>query len=271
MAADSILRLWAARARMDVAVVARSPRLVALWFVTDVLGYAAGVTTPLIISARFQGIGRWTTAQMLILLGYGTCAGAWRNMLFGYNLTVISRRIGRGQLDHTLVQPRPVWMTLATEGFAPVSSGGPVVFGTALLAYGATRAYIPAGWTLVNLVATIAVAMSFQYAWGCVAFWAPYGAEELNSRTSSLLLGATQLPLDGTRGLLRGLVVSIVPVGFMSWVPARALVGHAPGQLWVTPAVAVVFVSIATLIFRKGLRHYAITGSRRYSDFGHRR
>ena len=48
------------------------------------------------------------------------------NMFFGYNVLTISRRLGRGQLDHTLVQPQPIWLSLLTEGFMPFS-GSPVL------------------------------------------------------------------------------------------------------------------------------------------------
>ena len=41
------------------------------------------------------------------------------DMFFGYNVRFISRRLGRGQFDHTLIQPQPVWMALLTEGFNP--------------------------------------------------------------------------------------------------------------------------------------------------------
>jgi ABC-2 type transport system permease protein len=64
-----------------------------------------------------------------------------------------------------------------------------------------------------------------------------------------------------------------MPVGFVAWVPARAITGVAP--IWpgafVTLVAAPVFLAVAVLVFRKGLRHYGRVGSKRYSSFGHRR
>ena len=61
---------------------------------------------------------------MLFLLGYALLVRGVIDTFFNYNVAFISRRIGRGQLDHMLVQPQPLWMALLTEGFAPFSGSG---------------------------------------------------------------------------------------------------------------------------------------------------
>ena len=115
--------------------------------------------------------------------------------------------------------------------------------------------------------------MAFHFIWGTLAFWAPRGAEEVNSETNHLLSQLRPFPLDGIGALGQVGLLTIVPVGFLAWYPSRALLGVDPSSatLAVTPLAGLVFAVAATIVFRLGLAHYARTGSSRYSDFGHRR
>ena len=77
-------------------------------------------------------------------------------------------------------------------------------------------------------------------------------------------------PLDNLGSLLTGTLLTVLPVGFVAWRPAQALLGLNPAALWQTPLAAVAFWLLAATAFKKGFRHYARVGSQRYSNFGHR-
>src|SRR5205814_6110009 len=112
---------------------------------------------------RFDGIGAWSKPQVLFLLGYALLVRGIIGTLFNYNLAFISRRIGRGQLDHLLIQPQPLWMALITEGFAPVSGTGMLLPAALLLAFASRDLNLqnvsPAWYALfcVDLIASIAI------------------------------------------------------------------------------------------------------------------
>src|SRR5687767_4989596 len=94
--------------------------------------------------------------------------------------------------------------------------------------WAALRLHLPA-WpglplAALSILASTAVQISFQLAIGTVAFWAPRGAEELSPRAYTLA-EAHNFPLDGTRGIVRGLLMTVVPIGLTAWFPARVLVG----------------------------------------------
>ena len=78
--------------------------------------------------------------QVLFMLGYATVVSGLMNMFFGYNVLFISRRLGRGQLDHTLIQPQPIWLSLLTEGFMPFSGSPMLLPGIALMVWSAPAA-----------------------------------------------------------------------------------------------------------------------------------
>ena len=126
MAANArrLLELWSLYARMDILFLWRGTSLALAYYVSDLVIGTAAVTATFLLAERFDGIGVWSKDQVVFLLGYALLVRGCLDVFFNFNLAQISRRIGRGQLDHVLVQPQPMWMVLLTEGFAPVSGAG---------------------------------------------------------------------------------------------------------------------------------------------------
>ena len=187
----------------------------------------------------------------------------------------ISRRIGRGQLDHLLVQPQPLWMGLLTEGFMPFSGCWSLLTGIGITAWAIVQlgTGFPVQWWLwfaANLLASCTVALAFSFLWGALAFWAPLAAEEISSRAVNFLYQLKAFPLDGLSGVVLTGMLSVLPVGFVAWYPCRQLLGIAAPQLWHTPLVALLLTLAAVNVFKKGMEHYAETGSQRYIAWGHR-
>jgi ABC-2 type transport system permease protein len=272
-----LVRLWGIAAYMDVLWITRDMKQFVFYFGAEALLSVAAMSTTLLLAARFNGIGAWTTDQVLFMLVYSTAVMGAIETFFNFNVLEISRRIGRGQLDHVLIQPRPLWMALATEGFVPFSGSGSLIIGLGLLAWSAHRLSIPvsAVWIallLVSLAGSCAVVLSFSYLWGSLAFWSPRGAEEVCSSSNVMLSTLRPFPLDGLGQLLTGMMSTVAPIAFVGWLPARALLGM--GTSWEaagTPAAALAFGILAAIVFRKGLREYGRTGSQRYLSHGHRR
>jgi ABC-2 type transport system permease protein len=264
---------------MDVLYVARGPRVALTYYFSDLVRGAAAATATFLLAERFGSIGAWSRSEVLFLLGYALLVRMLIDLFFNYNLAHISRRIGRGQLDHLLIQPQPLWLSLVTEGFAPATGSG--MFLPAVLLLGAAGQQLdltitPAWCVLfvIEVLASILVVQAFEYAWASLAFWAPRAAEEINSRTWDLLHTLTPFPLDGLSGWALGGLLTVVPAGLVAWYPSRALLGLSP-TLWpdaaVVPLAAILFAAFAAWIFTRGLNHYGHTGSSRYLDYGHRR
>lgn len=274
-----LFRLWRLYATMDLLFLARGPQVALTYYVSDLVSGVAALTATFLLAERFDGIGPWSQPEVLFLLGYALLVRGLIDTLFNYNLAFISRRIGRGQLDHVLIQPQPLWMALLTEGFAPVTGSGMLLPGIAVMILSINQldlALSPVWYALlvVNLVASLAIVLAFEYAWGSLAFWAPRGSEEINSNTWRLLMQLAPFPLDGLTGLALGMLLTAVPIGLVAWYPSRALLGMTPAS-WLAEAAllgaALAFAVLATWIFTRGLRRYGRTGSSRYLDYGHRR
>jgi ABC-2 type transport system permease protein len=133
----------------------------------------------------------------------------------------------------------------------------------------------PAWYVLfgVDVIASLAVVLAFEYIVGSLAFWAPRAAEEINSSSWRLITQLSPFPLEGLSGWALGSLLTVVPVGLVAWYPARVLlsIGATPAESALLAAAAGVLVALAVWIFNRGLRHYGRTGSTRYLDYGHRR
>jgi ABC-2 type transport system permease protein len=272
-----VLRLWKLYTIMDFTFVAADLRLALVYFISDFISHFAGITAMLLLAERFAGIGAWSRDQVLFMLGYATTVSGLLSLFFGYNVLMISRRVGRGQLDHTLVQPQPVWMALLTEGFMPISNLIILIPGGGLLIWAASRLElaVSTGWLAllaINILASCAIVLAFSFAWGSLAFWAPRAAEEVSSSATSILSELKSFPLDGLGPVLLGSLSTALPVGFIAWYPCRALLGldTTTWGAWVTPLAALLLGAFAAWVFQKGLQYYGRTGSQRYSDLGHR-
>jgi ABC-2 type transport system permease protein len=273
-----LLRLWRAQAYLDLLFLTQDPRRAGTFVASDTIITVATFGATLLVAERFGGIGDWSKPQVVFMLGYGLLVHGLLDAFFGYNIKFISRRIGRGQLDHTLLQPHSVATALLTEGFMPFSGSSALVPGVGLLLWSSADLGLAAtpAWLallLLQVLASAAVVLSFHFVWGTLAFWAPRGAEELSMSTNRMFDQLRQFPLDGVGSAVRGGLLTLLPVGFAAWYPCRALLGldGSPAALALTPLAAFLFVGLATFAFGRGLQHYARTGSSRYSDFGHRR
>lgn len=263
---------------MDLAFVLRSPGLAAYYLALDaILVPAAGAAT-FLLAERLAGLGAWSVPQIAFLLGYATIVEGILTVAFTYNVSHVSRRIGRGQFDHLLVQPQPMWLSLLSEGFAPLSGGAALVPGFAILAWAIINLPVTpdAAWwasLAMHLAASVVAYLGAMFAWSSLAFWAPVAAEEVATNVHEALTSLGVFPLDGLGAPLAAGLVTAVPAGLVAWLPARALlgIGAAATPAWATPAAAAALALVAVVAFRAGLRRYRQVGSSRYSDFGHRR
>src|SRR5262249_46964235 len=146
--AARLFRLWKLHAYLDLVWVTRDLKSAVLYYVSDGIVNVAAVTAMLLLAERFEGIGGWSKFQIIFMLGYATMVRGILDTFFSYNVMFISRRLGRGQLDHNLVQPQPLWMSLLTEGFTPFSGSANLLPGIGLVVWAICRlpGSVSAGW-----------------------------------------------------------------------------------------------------------------------------
>lgn len=273
---SSMGRLLAANARISLEPFLRGGWQAFGWVAGETVIAVAGVTAPIFLVAQFGGIGQWAAAELMFLVGMAVVARGIALVFSGHQAIMISRKIGRGQLDHVLMQPLPLWKALLVEGFSPFDLAVSLVLGLGLLGW--STAQLTIGVDLVGILLVILsclcgalIFIATQYLWGAAAFWFPQGAEEVNMFTYGLMSDLSVFPLGFAETAVKGILVTALPVGLMGWFPASVLLHSNRGLWYVMPLFTVGFGLISLAVFRKGLKKYHEKGSSRYSDFGHRR
>lgn len=273
-----MLRLYRLYGKMDWELLNRDKRIGVTYAVCDMLPVLSSAAGLGLLAVRFGGIGGLGADEILWLLGFFTMAdGATWAMLGGYNVLHISRRVGRGQVDHMLIQPVPLWMQLLTEGFMPFTGSSSFIVGLVMVIATTVRLKISitAGWILLFIAYTLArmaVAAGCAFIAGTAAFYKPVACEELSSVVLDALNAAGKYPLVALPEWLMGIFSTLIPVSLMAWLPGMVLLGKisAPSAMVWPFAAGAGFMSLAGLLFRKGLKHYAAHGCPRYKEMGHR-
>ena len=274
----SLLRLWKLYARMDLNWLLQDWASVLIVVVSETLQNVSSMAGVLLLAVRFGGVGGLSADEVLFMLGFYELASGIGWMLFGnYNVIHISRRIGRGQVDHMLIQPRPLWMQLATEGFMPVSGSYGAVIGLALTALAVHRLHLPLSgtWFLLlgyYILIHMALQLSQSLLYGSMAFWQPVACEEISTMFLDLNNQLGKFPLFGLPQWLLGALHTVLPIGLLAYLPALALLREMGKEVEIALPliVAGVFVTAAVILFQKGLKHYEIYSCNRYKEMGHR-
>lgn len=273
-----LFRLWGLYARMDAAWLMRDTKVCVMALIADWIATIAGTSTIFLLAWRFDGAAGMNKYEVLLMLAYGMMVSGLIQLFGCFNVICISRRIGRGQMDHMLIQPLPLPVQMMTEGFIPVSGSASLLSGFALVLVSTRLLGIALTlnfWLslLFLLVCSFAILIALAFIVGSNAFYAPVTGEELSSAVLDLSADIAGYPLAILPEPLRWAMVTLLPIGIRAWFPAQVLAGHTPlglGLLW--PAVPAIILSIvAEKIFKKGLKHYVQNGSNRYRDMGHRR
>ena len=274
-----LLKLYALYAKMDLAWLLRDKTFTLIAIAADTLSNLSAVTGVFLLAWRFDGIGGMSRFEVLFMLSYATIiTGIFQTLCSGGNTGHISRRIGRGQLEHMFIQPMPLPAQLMTEGFVPFSGSSNLISGTIIMIIAVTNLGISLPWWWIlslvgNLIVTMAIILGQAYLASSLTFYAPVQAEEISGYVIDSLGYISTFPLSGMPLYLQLPLVTIIPTGLLAWFPTLALLGKTPLNLpaWYPLIFAILLWMAAAYFFRKGLNYYVKKGINRYHAMGHRR
>lgn len=273
-----LFRLYGLYARIDFRWFVQDIRNCLIVIFSDTLSQIASVTGVFLLALRFEGVGFMTEMEVLFMLGFFTLSDGALSALFGGgNIHQISRRIGRGQVDHMLMQPVPLWMQIAADGFMPTTGSSGLIMGLFVTAYATAKLGIAVtplwlGELLLLVLARVGIEMGLSFLMASSAFYRPVACEEISSVGHDLLGTIGKYPLNGLPQALVSVLCTALPAGLVAWLPSLILLNKIPASpaLLLPLCIAAALLSLATYTFKKGLRHYAQYSCNRYKDMGHR-
>lgn len=202
---------------------------------------------------RFQAVRGWALNDMLLLFGVVATGFGAAVYLFG-NVTALTEVIAGGRLDYYLSLPRPVLLH--------VLASGSIAAGVGDFTYG-IFSFLAAGHYTVDAIArfifgafiAMVLFISVLVIVHSAAFWLGH-ADVLAAQAFNALITFSLYPLTMFDGVARFLLFTILPAAFIGAVPAefvRSFSWTALGQLLLVTAI---FLTLAIVIFHRGLRHY---------------
>ncbi|MET9932909.1 MULTISPECIES: ABC transporter permease [unclassified Streptomyces] len=223
----------------------------------------------LLMFGQVEGLGGFSFAEVAFLYGTAGTAFGIADLTMG-SLQRMGKRVRDGSLDTFLMRPAPLLAQVAADKFALRRFGR---VAQALLVLVWSLVLLDVAWTPVKVVLLPVTVVCGAVIFGAVMvigasalFWLQDAAEVTNSFTYG---GNTLLQYPPTifaQELVRG-VVYVVPLAFVSWLPALYVLGRpAPagvpdGAAFASPLVALVCCGVAGLAWRAGIRSYRSTGS----------
>lgn len=225
--------------------------------------------TILLMFSHVDALGGYTLPEIALLYGMSATAFGLADLLLG-SMDRLGSRVRDGTLDTLLVRPVPVLAQVAADRFA-LRRLGRITQGLLVLGYALVSLDI--AWTPLKVLMMPLMVLSGAAIFGAVfvagaAF--QFVAQDASEVQNAFTYGGTTLlqypPTIFAKDLVRG-VTFVVPLAFVSWLPALYVLGREyPLALpeWVAflpPAVAGVCWALTGLAWRAGLRAYRSTGS----------
>lgn len=202
---------------------------------------------------RFPQVQGWGMDDMLLLFALVAAGFGLSVTLFG-NALRLSSMIQEGKVDVFLSAPPDPFLHLLMSRMS-LSGIGDFLFGVGafLWLYPAD----PVRWLAFGVVVVCSglILTAFWVISQCLAFFLG-GSEGISGILAEALVTLSMYPDSLFTGGVKYFVYSVVPVGFVAWLPVSIVRGPGAGPLALLVAATVLWVWLARLVFAAGLRRY---------------
>jgi len=215
------------------------------------------------LMARVPVIRGWRLGDVQLLFGMvATAVGL--TVTFAGGVRQLGRFIEGGDLDTLLTQPRSVLVYALGMRSSP-SGIGDVLAGVFLIATSGYLSWRSAPLLIVAIGGSAVVFLATGVLFSSAAFWLDR-VESIARQTWELLITFSLYPEPLFGGVLRLALFTILPAGFVGYLPVAVVRSPSTPQVCLLIAAAAGYLALAVLVFNRGLHRYA-SGSR-FNTFG---
>jgi ABC-2 type transport system permease protein len=208
---------------------------------------------------RFRGeVAGWTNAEVLVVIGMFFTMNGLRQALLQPNLERMTEYVRRGTLDFLLTKPFDPQLLVSLRQVSVSNLVDPLLgltlagVGLGLSGRGVSFGAVTSFLLLLVAAMLLLYALTLVLMAGAVILVA---AEELG-QISFGVVELARFPVQLYRNPVQS-ILTLVPVAFLTTIPAEALLGRLdPRLLLLAPVVALGAVALATLTWRRSLRSY---------------
>ena len=216
-----------------------------------------------VLLGRVGSLRGWYMADVQLLFGISAAGFGLMQATLGGAIH-LSTLIDEDGLDPLLCQPKPTLLYALgcrsqASGFGDLVSGiGFMLLSGYLSWHSAARALL---CVLASFLAYTAICVSFF----SLAFWAKK-TQSVSRQLLDILITFSLYPEPLFGGALRLVLFTLLPAGFVGYLPARVVKGGSLSDLLCLLGGTALYLWLAVRIFRAGLRRYS-SGSR-FGVFG---
>lgn len=217
----------------------------------------------IVLLSRVPRIRGYTLGDVALLYGIVALANGIAVFVAG-GAQYLARMIHDGELDTLIAQPKPT--LLYAVGLRSQPSGlGDVVSGLVMIALSGRVMLLGVPVVLAAGIAGAIVLVATAVLMHSAAFW--LGRTESASRQLyEVTLMFALYPDTLFTGPLRWILYTVIPAGFVGYLPAELIRVPAAGTAMMIVGAVVAYVVVAVWVFERGLRTYS-SGSR-FATFG---
>lgn len=217
-----------------------------------------------VIFAQVETVADWTFDEMIVLTGSYLLVVSLSNIFFFPNMARLSEYVNRGDLDFILTKPLASQFLVSTRyttfNEAPSALIAPVYVVAGLWRLG----HWPGLPDIAAYLLFVGVALALIYAFWFMAvtlvIWS--GRIENIHFLVYPFLEMARVPADVFVGIFRPVLTLVVPIAFVSTVPARAILGLLDLPLALYGIVfAVGLLALSRWVWSVSLRRYSSASS----------
>jgi ABC-2 type transport system permease protein len=233
---------------------------------SSLLNLATGILGIVVIFGQIKTVQGWDLPSTLALLGVYLTVSALRGLFIGPGLESLSGMDGEiwsGAFDFTVLRPVNTQFLVSLRKWRWFAlfdlSLGLGVLTVAVIQLQVRLTLWQVLAFLLTLLAGTLVLYAILLIFAALIFWSP---GVLFTWVFDGLFQMARYPLGMYPGWLQLVLTWIVPVGVITTIPAQALTGSLSTQsLFTSLGLALLLVTVASILFRLGLRRYASASS----------
>lgn len=226
-------------------------------FVTNILfmilNNATMIIQWIVLYSLKDNIGGYSFKEIILLWGLASGTYGVAHFCFeqAFNLSEI---IYNGKLDSYLVQPKNVLISAITSQ-VHVSALGDIIYAYIMLfIYGITiKSFLL--FTLFCICGGL-ITVSLIIIFSSLSFWFNR-TDFLVDTVNRLMLNFATYPDGIFKGLSKIILYTIIPVGFANYLPVKVISNFNPLITITITLVTLFLITIAFLVFYKGLKRYS--------------
>jgi ABC-2 type transport system permease protein len=230
---------------------------------TALFSFGAGLLVLQVMFRYSQSLGGWSFHQALALYGIYLLLEEFATGFLAFNIGGVPELIRRGDLDFTLLKPANSQLQVSIRHFRIV--GLPAyLLALGILGYAMAEMGSLTPVNILLLVGFLICALAIIYAiWALLhtlAFWLV--RIENIAQIFYAVFEVARFPIGAFPGPMRIIFTVVIPIAFMTTVPASAAAGILDWRLGIAaPLIAAIGLWLSHRFWQFALRHYTSASS----------